>query len=91
MSSSQRERREEQGPIISLHPLFLVENLLKSPSFSSDWGTYSEGGIFTGSMIQSFPSSKTKFSIRERQGGQLKGKWPNITICGEKWLLEKRI
>lgn len=42
-------------------------------------------------MIHSFPSLKAKFSIRERQGGQLKGKWPNITTCGEKWLLEKRI
>lgn len=42
-------------------------------------------------MIHSFPSLRAKFSIRERQGGQLKGKWPNTTICGGKWLLEKRI
>lgn len=53
MSSSQRETSGEQGPSPASSPLYLVENPLKSPYSTSDWRTYSEGGVFTGSMIHS--------------------------------------
>lgn len=78
---------EEQSSPPAFSLLFLVENPRKSPSSPSDWGTHSEGEVFA----DSFSSLRAKSSIWGRQGRQLQGKWPNTTICGGTWLLEKRI
>lgn len=49
----ERDQERNKDPPPAFSPLFLVENPLKSPSSPLDWGTHSEGGVFTGFMIHS--------------------------------------
>lgn len=68
-----QERRKCPSPAFS--PLFLVENLLKSPSFPFRLGNSLRGWSLHW-LNDSFPSLRAKLSIWARQGGYLKGKWP---------------